>query len=315
MSGIIPQVSPWENKEVWDKDRTTTPNPEATGSATRGAPRGGTSRGRSSRGRPPFPTRGRGRGQQQTFWRDYSHERFDPYAYDRGFEAPEGYSSGPGRSSGGVRERRRDSPHRPGYRETEEHREPREPRDSRDYREYDYSQEEPTVGYRDRREHLRSYRGRDPYESRQDGHYSDGYFCSFISLTDNDTNTSLSKDNFRKQTSKEYSKYSKYNKAYMDNMNNKCLDIVNNFFKTCTDYHFDQYIYFLKPNKSGFFRYKDLPTPINQKPQNKPINTIHKPRNTLLSSKKDSWLNNQNKNPKKRSQAPKSKRSQGSRTL
>ena len=115
MSGIIPQVSPWENKEVGDKDRTTTPNPEATGSATREAPTGGTTRGRSSRGRPPFPTRGRGRGQQQTFWRDYSIERFDPYAMDRGFAAPEGYNSGPGRTSGGVRERGRDSPHRPGF--------------------------------------------------------------------------------------------------------------------------------------------------------------------------------------------------------
>merc|ERR1712030_849 len=52
--------------------------------------------------------------------------------------------------------------------------------------------------------------------------------------------------------------YSKYNKAYMDNMNDKCQDIVNKFFKTCTDYNFDQYTYFLKPNNSGFFRYKDL---------------------------------------------------------
>ena len=96
------------------------------------------------------------------------------------------------------------------------------------------------------------------------------------------------------------------------------------------------YIYFLKPNTSGFLRYKDLPkstkgninhdrvesrklgtdveknpvvknkltkvrkTPIKQKPQNKSIDTIHKPRNTLLSSKKDSWLNNQNKNPQKK---------------
>ena len=114
MSEVIPQVSPGENKQVGDKDTTNTTNPEATTSATRGAPIGGTTRRRSSRGRPPFPTRGRGRGQYQPFGRDY-FERWDSYAMDRGFAAPEGYSSGPGRTSGGVRERGKDSPQRPGF--------------------------------------------------------------------------------------------------------------------------------------------------------------------------------------------------------
>ena len=113
MAEVIPQESPGENKQVGDKDTTNTSNPESTTTATRRPPIGDTTRRRSSRGRPTFPTIGRGRGQYEPFGREY-YERYNPYAMYWGF-APEGYSSGPGRTSGGVRERGKDSPQRPGF--------------------------------------------------------------------------------------------------------------------------------------------------------------------------------------------------------
>ena len=162
MDWVIPEISPWENLEVWDNDRRSTANPDVnqstTGSAPRGSVRGNPTRGRSLRGRT-YPQRGRGRS-QQTYRRDNSRGRYNYPEFDRNFESPDWYSSGPGRSSGGVRDHRRDSPQRPGQRES------RDPRDSREYR---YRREES----RDRRDFLRSRRGRDTYEQRHDEHYSD----------------------------------------------------------------------------------------------------------------------------------------------
>ena len=83
-----------------------------------------------------------------------------------------------------------------------------------------------------------------------------GYFCSFISLNDEKPHTSMSKDNFIKQNSNEYSRY---NRAYRINMNDKGQDIANKHFKTSLNYHFEQYVYFIKHDKSGPFRYKDFP--------------------------------------------------------
>ena len=110
---------------------------------------------------------------QQSFWREVTYERFDPYAQDRGFEAPEGYGSGPGRSSGGARERERRRDISP--------RAPRELSENWGYRDQgryeDYPQDAPrTSNYDDRRSYLRSYRGRDHYDygqERQEDYYQD----------------------------------------------------------------------------------------------------------------------------------------------
>ena len=182
MSWVIPPDSPYENLEEWRRDRPALTNPAP-------AVRGSSGRGRAqARGRPPYTVRGRGggRGNQQSYWREVTYERFDPYAQDRGFEAPEGYSSGIGRSSGGARERerRRDISPRVGYREAEEDRVYRAPRESslnRGYRDEgrseDYPQEAPRSSrYDDRRPYQRPYRERDHHDygqERQEDYYQD----------------------------------------------------------------------------------------------------------------------------------------------
>ena len=115
MVDVIPQGSPWEEIQVGDKDTAKSSNPDST-TAPRRRPIGYPTTRRSSRGRPPFPAVGRGRGQFEPFGREY-YERYNPYEMYWGF-APEGYSSGPGRTSGGVRERGKDSPQRPGFKTT-----------------------------------------------------------------------------------------------------------------------------------------------------------------------------------------------------
>ena len=102
----------------------------------------------------------------QTYRRDESRGRYSHPEQDWNQTSPERYSSGVGRSSGGAREPRRDSVQRPGHREP---REPREPREQRDHRDSRYERDVS----RDRRDYLRSYRGRERYDSRPEEHYSD----------------------------------------------------------------------------------------------------------------------------------------------
>ena len=109
----IPEDSHFENLQEWRRDRLALTNPAA---------RGNTSRGRAySRGRSSYAARGRGggRGSQQTYYREN-----DSYTQDREYGAPERYSSGVGRSSGGARERERvrEISPRVGYRDMEDNR-------------------------------------------------------------------------------------------------------------------------------------------------------------------------------------------------
>ena len=170
MEWSIPENSPWANLRVWDKDRKASPTPKGrqytAGSAPRGSFRGTFPRGRTQRGRP-YSQGGRGRSQSyQTYRRDESRGRYSHPDPDWHQESPERYSSGVGRSSGGTRESRRDTVQRPGHRES---RDPRDHRDQRDQRDSRYERDES----KDRRDYLRSYRGRDRYDSRPEEHYSD----------------------------------------------------------------------------------------------------------------------------------------------
>ena len=162
----IPDSSPWANLKIWDKDQKASPltkvRQAAAESIPRGSFRGFAPRSRALRGRT-YPQRGRGRSTSYpTYRREDSRVRYsypDQDWHHNG--SPERYSSGAGRTSGGVRESRRDTIYRPGHRESRDLRDSRDPRDSR--RDRDES--------RDRREYLRSRRGN--YDSRQDGQFTD----------------------------------------------------------------------------------------------------------------------------------------------
>ena len=80
-----------------------------------------------------------------------------------------------------------------------------------------------------------------------------GYFCDFIPLVDknNNLNVPLFEGKYKKLISDELSKY---NKNYMDNIGNKCSDIINKFFP---DYHLMYYPNLLKTINYNYFGYTD----------------------------------------------------------
>ena len=164
----IPDSSPWANLKVWDKEQLASPLTKvrhATDNIPRSSYRGHAPRSRAMRGRPHIQ-RGRGRSTSYpTYRREDSRTRYNHPDQDwHNNGSPERYSSGAGRTSGGVRESRRDTLDRPGHRESRDHRDSRDPRDSR--RDRDES--------RDSREYLRSRRGNyDSRQDRQDGQFTD----------------------------------------------------------------------------------------------------------------------------------------------
>ena len=107
---------------------------------------------------------------------------------------------------------------------------------------------------------------------------SSSYICSFITppeITINKECPSITQG---------HDQYNKYNETYKFNMRRKYQDILDKISNENLDYHFNQYIYVPKNNKTQAFRYKNL-------------NEIKK---YPLTNKKDLSITNKNTNINKK---------------
>jgi len=97
---------------------------------------------------------------------------------------------------------------------------------------------------------------------------STSYICSFITPP----KTKLNKESHT--ITQGYDHYNKYNETYKLNMRGKYQDILDKISNNNLDYHFNQYIYVPKNNKTQAFGYKNLKEtkkhPLNNK-KNLPI--------------------------------------------